>query len=725
MQAIAVFAVVTLQFLTKIVESADAEMYAIPLSLNPIIQSPVELTETIKIFYNADPEFYSNVTLTDVSRDTQQDLKEIVRKKLSVIFYTAASSYIGETLKKSDLKYISGSNWSYSIPVDELIAGSEGSITKLNEEMELYIFQELGMKYLEKRYNFNMSDIQTELGLSLMEFFGASEEQWIKIVGFITEEMINRRSKELGLTPCYLAELLNKTEKEIGEFTLNQVDEYIYNITSLQKKVPQFKETILTKTFNVTFADLAKLGGLNVTEINYMALQDQVKLFTTSIFQRFDLSVDEIVTKYKKSSNDILTPCPEQWESVQALLVQEAFEKEATKMSLANNTLATLIEIPYPKISKISWDEMEHLIETKIREVKENKNIIEQKKLGQVGGTITSEANIFSIIERVTNFSKSELSLIYGWEDTHYRFAQLFSVADLIHSCTSEVHNYTLLELAVINAGEDSELCMTLSALQNIWRKATVNELEQKFGNQFSNSTIENMLLTLTGANLTFIYRVLSWSADARLLCANVTLNHISTVTSQTTMHLKQMSFQNIIDLAEELKANGTLFQSTKMTTAVHPMTSRIVPSMHTSFQKTASTKTNSLIATMNKTPTAALQNPSTKDNNEATRMVTSRVEIGSMNATIRHNLTNNNKATRIVNTTVAIGSVNVTIPYNSSNMTMTTSVDMTMTTSVDMTMTTSVSHVTFAPVSSAYSLFTDGLILTLIVFSSRYLAFV
>jgi hypothetical protein len=119
--------------------------------------------------------------------------------------------------------------------------------------MELYVFQELGMKFLEKRYNFNMSDIQNQLGLSLMEFFGASEEQWIKIVGSITEEMISRRSKELDLTPCYLAELLNKTEKDIAAFTLNQVDEHIYNISSLQKKLPEFKETATVNSAHKPF----------------------------------------------------------------------------------------------------------------------------------------------------------------------------------------------------------------------------------------------------------------------------------------------------------------------------------------------------------------------------------------------------------------------------------------------------------------------------------------
>ena len=571
MQVILVFALATLQFLVNIVLSANAEAYAIPLSLNSIIQSPIELSGPSKVLYNQDPDFYSSVTLTDVSHDTDQDLKEIVKKKLSVVLYTVVSSYIGGTLKKIHLKYLSGSKWSYSIPVEELIAASEGSITKLNQEMELYVFQELGMKFLEKRYNFNICDIQNQLGLSLMEFFGASEEQWIKIVGFITEEMISRRSKELDLTPCYLAELLNKTEKDIAAFTLNQVDEHIYNISSLQKKLPEFKETVLATTFNVTPADLAKVSGLNITMTNSMGLQDQIQLLTNSILQRFHLSIDEIATKYKRSSDDILTPCPDEWRSLQTLVVQEAFEKQATNMSLANKTLASLIQIPYPNISKLSLDQLEHLIVTKIREIKEKKNIIEQKKLdmlmntGSQSDVVNLEGNAFSIIEAVTNFSKSELSLIYGWENSHYVFAEMFSVADLVHSCSSKLHNYTLFELAKINAGEDSGMCNTFSALRKIWEKATVHEIEQRFGNQLSNSTIENMLVSLTGGNLTFIDRVLNLSADARALCANVTLDHISMATSHPTMHLKQMSFQYIIDLAEELKANGTLLQNAKM----------------------------------------------------------------------------------------------------------------------------------------------------------------
>ena len=570
MQAILVFALTTLQFLVNIGLSANAETYVIPLSLNPIIQSPIELSGTVKIFHDSDPDFYTSVTLTDVSHDTHQDLKEIVPKKLSVVILTVASSYVGGTLTKSDLKYLSGSDWSYSIPVEELIAASEGGITSLNQDMELYVFQELGMKFLEKRYNFSMSDIQNQLGVSLMEFFGANEEQWIKIVGFITEEMINRRSKELGLTPCYLAKLLNKTEKDITEFTLNQVDEHIYNISSLQKKLPEFKETVLATIFNTTPADLANISGLNITMINSMGLQDQIKLITANILQKFSLSVDEIATKYKRSSDDILTPCPDEWQSVQTLIVQESFEKQAENISLANKTLALLTQIPYSNISKISLDQMEHLIDTKIREVKEKKGIIEQQNLDMlmnIGGqpVVNLKENAFSIIEAVTNFSRSELSLIYGWEDYHYLFAEMFSVADLVHSCSSKLHNYTLLELAKINAGEDSDTCKTFSALRKIWEKATVHEIEQIFGKQLSNSTIDNMLLSLTGGNLTFINRVLNLSADAQELCANVTLDHISMATSRPTMHLKQMSFQYIIGLAEELKANGTLFQSAKM----------------------------------------------------------------------------------------------------------------------------------------------------------------
>jgi hypothetical protein len=160
----------------------------------------------------------------------------------------------------------------------------------------------------------------------------------------------------LDLTPCYLAELLNKTEKDIAAFTLNQVDEHIYNISSLQKKLPEFKETVLATTFNVTPADLANVSGLNITTTNSMGLQDQIQLLTNSILQRFHLSIDEIATKYKRSSDDILTPCPDEWRSLQTLVVQEAFEKQATNMSLANKTLASLIQIPYPNISKLSLD---------------------------------------------------------------------------------------------------------------------------------------------------------------------------------------------------------------------------------------------------------------------------------------------------------------------------------------------------------------------------------
>lgn len=565
MQVQLIFALITL---VKTVLSANAETsdYVIPLSINPIIQPPVELSGISEIFYNEDPDFYSSVTITDVSHDTRQDLKEIVQKKLSVIFLTVASSYRAETLKKGHLKYLSRSKWSYSITVEELIATSEGSITKLDQELKLYVFQELGMKFLERRYNFSMNVIQNKLGLSLMEFFGASEEQWITIVGFITEQMINRRSEELGLTPCYLAELLNKTLKDILAFTLNEVDEYIYNISSLQEKLPEFKQTILATTFNVTPADIANLSGLNITVINSMGLQNQIKHLTKSILQKFHLSTDEISTKYKRSRDDILTPCVDEWKWFQTLVVQEAFEKHATNMSLANKTLASLIQIPYANISKLSLDEMKHLIDTTIKEVKARKNTIEQKSLNMLMVTVNQsylinlEETTFFVIEAVTSFSESELSLIYGWGDSHYLFAKMFSVADLIHSCSSELHNYTLLELAKINVGKDNDMCKTFSALRNIWENATINHLEQRFGSQLSNLTIENILLSLTGGNLTFINRVLNLSTDARVLCENVTLDHISMATSRPIMHIKQMSFQHIINLAQELKANGTLF---------------------------------------------------------------------------------------------------------------------------------------------------------------------
>ena len=80
MQAQIVFVLITL---LKTVLSVDAETseYVIPLSINPIVQHPIELSGMSENFYNQDPDFYSSVTLTDVSHDTRQDLKENSPKK--------------------------------------------------------------------------------------------------------------------------------------------------------------------------------------------------------------------------------------------------------------------------------------------------------------------------------------------------------------------------------------------------------------------------------------------------------------------------------------------------------------------------------------------------------------------------------------------------------------------------------------------------------------------
>ena len=568
MKVVLLFALAAIQSLMNNVASENTQTYDIPISINPIIQSPIELSVTSKMFYDQDPDFYSNVTITDVSLDTEESLKDIVEKKLSVVLLTIVSSKVGKTLKKSHLKYLSGSKWSYTIPVQELLLNSDGKIAQLNEEMELYKFQQLGVMFLEKRYDFNMTDIQNQLGLSMMEFFGASEEQWIKIVGLITEKIVKRRSEQMSLTSCYLADLLNKSVTDISAFTLNEVDEHIYNLTTLKEKLPSFKEVVLEKVFNFTTEDLVSLSRLNSTTIQDMGLQDQIKLLTETTLKRFKLSIDEISTKQKRSKDELLTPCPSEWQSFLKLVVEEAFEMQATNLTLSNKTLASLIQIPYTNISQFSLEQMENLIQHNIREIKEKKNMIEQEHLKHFVNSqayaVNLEENAFFIIEAVTNFSKSELSLIYGWEGSHYHFAKIFSVADLIHSCSTTFYNYTLLELSKINAGEGNDTCNTFSVLRMIWDKETISEIEKEVGNQTSNSTIEDMLFFLSGGNLMFIYRVLNISEDARVLCANVTLDHISMATSYSTTHLKQMTFQNMIDLAVELKANGTLFQKAK-----------------------------------------------------------------------------------------------------------------------------------------------------------------
>lgn len=561
------------------ISTATTGIYTIPISLNPFIQSPISLSGFMNDMYKADIDFYSNVTLTDVSDNTERYLEDLIAKKLSVVFFTTASSHIAGTLTLSDLKYTSRSKWSYNIPVENMLMASNGSISIFNQDTELYKFQELAMKILENRYNFTVSTIRSKLGLTVMEFLGANEKQWVDIVGIIADTVIKNRCEKLNLTPCYLAKLINKTLDEMRSFTLNEIDMHLYNTSILIHKLPAFLNTTLTsfyRTFNITLSQLAKMRSANISTVQTMGIKDLIQLFTVVTLQNFHLSLEDISKKYKKSQMDILVPCPNDWDSFEVIVVQEAFENEAKNMSITNMTLASLIGIPYSNVSTFSLKNMQQLQTATIWPVKEDKKMIELTNLFMLMNVhgpqiINSTADsAFTLIEAITSFTRSQLSLIYHWTYNDYQFSGMFSVADLVESCTLDVYNYSLLSLAELNVGNIGERssCNSFAALRGIWDQNTVIELENVFASQGRhpiNMTIQNILRSLTNASSKLIFRVLNVSSEVQNLCSNVSLYQISVQTSYSISFLKSISFQDLINLAVNLKQNGFLHHIPKV----------------------------------------------------------------------------------------------------------------------------------------------------------------
>lgn len=572
---VTVIKIVAIVLVTTATAIATTGAYKIPISLNPLIQSKISHSDIMELFYNKNVEFYSKVTLTDVADNTAQSLKDIIAKKLIVVFLTTVSSYLAKTLTLKKLKFNTTSRWSYNVSVDAMINASNGNIISFTQNTELFRFQEMAMKVLENRYSFNSSVIRNKLDITMMEFLAANKEQWIDIVGAITHSVINSKSEKLNLTPCYLAELLNKTLNEINGFTLNEVDLYLYNTSILVDKLPAFQNTTLTRfyeSFNITPTEMANDSNVNVSVIQSMGLKDLIQLFTKITLQKFRLSQTDISNKYQKSAMDISFPCPDEWSSFEVMVVQEAFENEARNMSITNVTLSSLIQIPFENVKTFSFQNMQQLIENVVKPAKKHKEMIEQTSLYTLtntqGTTIfqLTKDNALDIIKTITNFVKRQLSILYQWTNVDYQFAEMFPVADLVESCSSDVYSYTLLTLANVNFGKvmATSSCKSLAALRAIWNKATISTLKNMSGSTAdlpNHYTIENVLHLVTNSSSKFIFRVLNISTETQELCSNISLYHISLVTLNSVSHLMKMSFQDVINLVIELNTNGSLYR--------------------------------------------------------------------------------------------------------------------------------------------------------------------
>ncbi|XP_028398300.1 uncharacterized protein LOC114521914 isoform X2 [Dendronephthya gigantea] len=539
----------------------------IPVSISPLVQPAwIEMSRSVSFFYKTDRNFYSKVTPLDVAKNENQEISEIIKKPISVVFLIAASSRISQILTREKLIYDTGSSkWSYKIPVKKLISESDGTVTKLTDTMKIYKLQELAMRVLARKYELSVDSILQKHGMNQMELYAADEEQWIKIVGTITDIVIKKRSNEMNLTPCYLAELINKTESETQGFTLQEVDIYLNNKSKLNKKLPVYRDSTLRsfyQEFNMTPTQLAKISNTNLTVLKAIGVKNLIQLFTRTILSKLEIN------KMPSSFSENETICPSQWSTFKDAVLLEAFENQAKKMSITPAILANLIKMPYNNIKTLSVMKMINLIELAINPIKEDKRKTEKftlsmlRKINSTKRLNTKKHNAISLIKRTTKFGKYAFKLLYGWAPRDYHFARLFSAEEIGDVCLIDINKKTLLSLAKINMGKNSEdiNCTAFLALRSVWGQASLSDLKNLYypNTRISLSEpIATVLGKLTNSSEKISCRVLSKTPIIQWLLQKVTLNNMSEMTNHTDDYLQEIPIQRIVLMIYELLNTG------------------------------------------------------------------------------------------------------------------------------------------------------------------------
>ena len=548
------------------ISQAKEDLIRIPVSISPLIQLPlIELSGTPRFFYSMDVDFYSKVTALDVARNEDNDISETIKKSIGVVFLIAASSHISGTLTTRKLSYPKRcSKWTYKIPVKELLNVSNESLDKLTDKIQIYKIQELAMKVLARRYGFSMKIILQKHRMNPMRFYAADEEEWVKIVGTITETVIQNRSTQLNLTSCYLAELINKTQEEMEGFTLQEVDIYLKNISMLNAKLPAYQNETLRKfyeEFSITPTQLAKMSNINISVVTAMGVKDTIQLVTKTVLLK--LQINNTISATSKNE----TICRLQWSLFRNVIVSEAFEKQAQEMSLTPTTLGNLIKISYNDIKRLSLIKMIRVVEFVINPMKADKRKIEKFTLSTLIHIYTAKRlntkrySAITSIRRVTKLRRRHLKVIYGWTSYDFHFARLFSIKDLGDECSFDVNKKTLISLAKINVGHSDINCTSFYALRLVWGQASLNDLKKLYYPNTKIAMDEPIAATiskLTNSSIRMSCRVLSKTPIIQWLLQKVSLSNISMMTNHTATYLHEIPIQRIMLMIHELFNAGS-----------------------------------------------------------------------------------------------------------------------------------------------------------------------
>lgn len=256
-----------------------------PLTINPIVQDAITGRNiVVQRLYPIDPAFFSRLTPADIVMTLNNvQLLFVMRSTIAgALVLGAAAKSAG--LKATQLNYNPSNKWTVNISltdIESVLNASEKHLLPLSDNITLIALQNLGLRVLEKQFNVSLGRVSKSLSNSTARTFQSIQEDWIRVVKFITKTNVDRLAGKYEISVSALADALNSSASELYDMTLEQLAELLatkfeYVKGSLKVLVP----TVATSTVQTTSDTTTPLQTTN--EIPTTSLQETTQTQSTT-----------------------------------------------------------------------------------------------------------------------------------------------------------------------------------------------------------------------------------------------------------------------------------------------------------------------------------------------------------------------------------------------------------------------------------------------------------
>lgn len=242
---------------TTITNVACGELFVkMPLTINPVVQDAITgRNVVVKRFYPSDPTFYSRLTPADmVMKLNNIDLTFVMQKTIAgaVVLGVLAKS---SGLETKQLNYNPSNKWTVNISltdIDSVLNASEKHLLPLADNITLVALQNLGLRVLEKQFNVSLGRVSKSLYNSTARTFQSIQEDWIRVVKFITKTNLDRLAGKYQISVSTLADALKLSTSELYDMTLEQLAELLATKFEYVKGSLKVVTTAATSTVETT-----------------------------------------------------------------------------------------------------------------------------------------------------------------------------------------------------------------------------------------------------------------------------------------------------------------------------------------------------------------------------------------------------------------------------------------------------------------------------------------